>query len=82
MLTGLLLSQSAKNPVTITAFVDAPARAGEVVNIKIDAEMEDQWHIYSIYEITSQNQSIFLTQGLRLIPITTKVILVSFFQFD
>ena len=52
MLTGLLLSQSAKNPVTITAFADAPARAGEVVNIKVDAEMEDQWHIYSIYEIT------------------------------
>ena len=52
LLVGLLYSQSTQNPVTITASVESPARAGEVVNIKINADMEDQWHIYSIYKLT------------------------------
>ena len=52
LLFGLLYSQSTQNPVTITASVESPARAGEVVNIKINADMEDQWHIYSIYKLT------------------------------
>ena len=47
-----MYSQSTQNPVTITASVESPARAGEVVNIKINADMEDQWHIYSIYKLT------------------------------
>ena len=51
-MVGLLFSQSTQNPVTITASVESPARAGEVVNIKINADMEDQWHIYSIYKLT------------------------------
>jgi len=47
-----LFSQGLKNPVTISADINQPARAGEVVNIEILAEMEDQWKIYSIYEIS------------------------------
>ena len=47
-----MFSQGLKNPVTISADINQPARAGEVVNIEILAEMEDQWKIYSIYEIS------------------------------
>ena len=47
-----LFSQSLKNPVTISADINQPARAGEVVNIEISAQMEDQWKIYSIYKLS------------------------------
>ena len=47
-----LFSQSLKNPVTISADVNQSARAGEVVNIEITAQMEDQWKIYSIYKLS------------------------------
>ena len=46
-----LLSQDNQNPVTISASVDGTARAGEVINVEILAAMEDQWHIYSIYDL-------------------------------
>ena len=49
---AVLNSQSLKNPVTISAEIQSHARAGEVVNIEIFAEMEDQWKIYSIYEFS------------------------------
>ncbi len=49
---GIIRSQSLENPVTISATIDSPVRAGEVVNINILAEMEDQWHIYSIYKLS------------------------------
>ncbi len=52
LLIGLTRSQSVKNPVSISATIDSPARAGEVVNIRIIAEMADQWHIYSIYKLS------------------------------
>ena len=39
------------NPVVIKVQSDSSARAGEVVNIVIDAEMESEWKIYSIYKI-------------------------------
>ena len=51
-LTNNLVSQITRNPVTISTFVDSPVRAGEVVHLKINAEMDKEWHIYSIYEIT------------------------------
>ncbi|HIB33036.1 MAG TPA: hypothetical protein EYO45_08020, partial [Candidatus Marinimicrobia bacterium] len=50
VLTGVLWSQSAENPVTISASVNSPARAGEVVQVKISAAMDKEWHIYSIYK--------------------------------
>ena len=34
----------------ISATFDDAARAGEVVDIKILAEMDKEWHIYSIYK--------------------------------
>ena len=39
------------NPVTISLDSEAPGRAGEVINIHVDANMDDQWKIYSIYKI-------------------------------
>ena len=39
------------NPVVINVQADSSVRAGEVININIDAEMEDQWKIYSVYKI-------------------------------
>ncbi len=41
------------NPVKIFASSNTSSfRAGEIVEIDIFAEMDDEWHIYSIYEIT------------------------------
>jgi len=48
--TTFLISQSSENPVAVSATVDATARAGEVIEIKILAEMDKEWHIYSIYK--------------------------------
>ena len=48
--TTFLISQSSENPVTVSATVDATARAGEVIEINILAEMDKEWHIYSIYK--------------------------------
>ncbi len=53
MVLSSLCAQSAKNPVEISASISTtPFRAGEVVNVNIYAEMDNQWHIYSIYELT------------------------------
>ena len=48
--SGLIWSQIV-NPVSISLESDSPARAGEVISISIDAIMDDQWKIYSIYKI-------------------------------
>ena len=47
-----LSGQSFENPVTITAHIDRPSRSGEIAEIKILAEMDEKWHIYSIYELS------------------------------
>lgn len=36
--------------MTIIATAESPARAGEVVEIKVSALMDTEWHIYSIYK--------------------------------
>ena len=46
----VLFAQSSDNPVKISASFDNVARAGEVIDIKILAEMDKEWHIYSIYK--------------------------------
>ena len=46
-----LLWAQIDNPVTISLDSGAPGRAGEVINIHVDANMDDQWKIYSIYKI-------------------------------
>ena len=38
------------NPVTVSASVDSPARAGEVVYVNMTAEMEQEWHIYALVD--------------------------------
>ena len=48
--SGLIWSQIV-NPVSISLESDSPVRAGEVISISIDAIMDDQWKIYSIYKI-------------------------------
>ena len=52
ILSALLSSQSAENPVSISATVNSPARAGEVIEVEILAEMDKEWHIYSIYDVS------------------------------
>ena len=47
---GVCFSQVV-NPVVINVQADSSVRAGEVINININAEMDSQWKIYSIYEI-------------------------------
>jgi len=47
---GVCFSQVV-NPVVINVQADSSVRAGEVANININAEMDSQWKIYSIYEI-------------------------------
>ena len=48
--SGLIWSQII-NPVSISLESDSTARAGEMISISIDAIMDDQWKIYSIYKI-------------------------------
>ena len=49
---GFLKSQSVQNPVAIDVFASTGARAGEVVDLKVNFLMEKEWHVYSIYNIT------------------------------
>ena len=49
-LSGVIWSQII-NPVSINARIDRVARAGEVVEINIDANMENQWWIYSVHKV-------------------------------
>ena len=50
LLIGFVFAQSDTNPVRISTSGDSISRSGEVFNIKIDIEMDDEWHIYSIYK--------------------------------
>ena len=50
LLISFVFPQSDENPVRISTSGDSISRAGEVFNIKIDVEMDDEWHIYSIYK--------------------------------
>jgi len=52
LLSALLSSQSAENPVSVSATVESPSRAGEVIEVNILAEMDKEWHIYSIYDVS------------------------------
>ncbi|MFQ6612194.1 MAG: protein-disulfide reductase DsbD family protein [Fidelibacterota bacterium] len=49
-LFGILQAQIS-TPVTINASVDGPARAGEVVRVKVDAAMDPEWHIYALRDV-------------------------------
>ena len=49
-LSGVIWSQII-HPVSINARIDRVARAGEVVEINIDANMENQWWIYSVHKV-------------------------------
>ena len=48
---SIIQPQVAQNPVEISASVNKSARAGEVINIEISANMDEEWHIYSIYKV-------------------------------
>lgn len=48
---GFVIGQI-QNPVSISAMISSPVRAGEVVNINIIANMEDNWRIYSVHKLT------------------------------
>ncbi|SVC87796.1 uncharacterized protein METZ01_LOCUS340650, partial [marine metagenome] len=50
VLFSWLLGQSIQNPVSISAAVDGQPRAGEVVQVRVNATMDEEWHIYSIYK--------------------------------
>ena len=40
-----------QDPVTLSAEAKTSARTGEVVDIIVRAEMDDEWHIYAIYDV-------------------------------
>ncbi|MFQ6606520.1 MAG: protein-disulfide reductase DsbD family protein [Fidelibacterota bacterium] len=39
-----------ENPVKVTAEVTQPARTGEVVDVVLTAEMDQEWHLYAVYD--------------------------------
>ena len=57
ILAGLILLIPAavfaqfQDPVTLSAEAKTSVRAGEVVDIIVRAEMDDEWHIYAIYDV-------------------------------
>ncbi|MDP6532463.1 MAG: cytochrome c biogenesis protein CcdA [Candidatus Marinimicrobia bacterium] len=57
ILAGLILLIPAavfaqfQDPVTLSAEAKTSARAGEVVDIIVRAEMDDEWHIYAINDV-------------------------------
>lgn len=40
-----------EDPVEVTSKVIESARSGEVVTILVKTEMEDEWHIYAVYDV-------------------------------
>ena len=74
VLTGVLWSQSAENPVTISASVNSPARAGEVVQVTISAAMDKEWHIYSIYKTSEGPLPTEISIGGSAVGAVTPVI--------
>ena len=48
--SGLIWGQF-NNPVSMSLGAESSGRAGEVIRVYIDALMDDQWKIYSIYKI-------------------------------
>ena len=41
-----------ENPVSVTYLSNESARAGEILDIRVKAEMESQWRIYSVHKIS------------------------------
>ena len=53
LLISVGFSQSSENPVRISTSINPLiARAGEVVEIELNALMTKEWHIYSVYKTT------------------------------
>lgn len=50
-LLGGLLKADFDDPVTLSAEAVESSRAGEVLNIRVLAEMDEEWHIYAIYDV-------------------------------
>ena len=50
LIPAVILAQF-QDPVSVSADVKDPARAGEVVNISVQAKMDDEWHIYALYDV-------------------------------
>ena len=46
--SGLIWGQF-NNPVSMSLDAESSGRAGEVIRVYVDALMDDQWKIYSIY---------------------------------
>ncbi len=51
LLCSNLIWGQLNNPVSMSLSVESPGRAGEVIDVHVDALMDDQWKIYSIYKI-------------------------------
>ena len=41
-----------ENPVSVSYLKNEPVRAGEILDIKVKAEMESNWRIYSVHKIS------------------------------
>ena len=51
LLCSNLIWGQLNNPVSMSLSVESSGRAGEVIDVHVDALMDDQWKIYSIYKI-------------------------------
>ena len=49
--SGLIWGQF-NNPVSMSLGAESSGRAGEVIRVYVDALMDDQWKIYSIYKLS------------------------------
>ena len=58
---GCLFAQA--NPVTMLVEPIPKSRAGEVAEIVISMNMEDEWHIYSIFKKSISLYSILYDTG-------------------
>ncbi|MFQ6613794.1 MAG: protein-disulfide reductase DsbD family protein [Fidelibacterota bacterium] len=52
LLIPVLLQAQFSDPVTVTAEAESPARAGEVIDVRITTAMDEEWHVYAVYGVS------------------------------
>ena len=73
ILSGLAWCQI-DNPVSISVETDSTARAGEVVQVRVKATMDEEWKIYSIYRISDGPLPTEISVGGTAVGVVASVI--------
>ena len=73
ILSGLAWCQI-DNPVSISVETDSIARAGEVVQVRVKATMDEEWKIYSIYRISEGPLPTEISVGGTAVGVVASVI--------